>query len=74
MKAFEEWWKNVKFEGYYKMLSPDDYFDHMAPYNIGEKIWRAALEQILKNETVKPILGGEHRYIDSIFLRNELEN
>jgi hypothetical protein len=46
MKAFKEWWKNTRFEGLYRPLGPDDYFDHMAPYNVGEEIWKAALEWV----------------------------
>ena len=39
-----------------------------------EETWQAALEWLLSQETVKPLLGHrEHKYIDSIILRNELE-
>ncbi len=49
MKAYKKWWENKTFERKFdKKAPPHDYFDHMAPYNVGEHIWRAALKEVLK--------------------------
>jgi len=63
MEAFEKWRKQQE------KLRVEVGFDYA-----NEEGWRAALEWALSQEIKKPLLGGNyHKYIDSIALRNELE-
>lgn len=71
MKEFEKWWEGLEFPSVGKHpLNADDYYNHMAPYNIAEDVWKAALEWILS--TACPGSYGEEA-IDGADIRKELE-
>ena len=71
MTEFDKWFAQITKD--YPLYQDKD------GYNIGNipalKVgWKAALEWLLAQETVKSLLGyKEWRYIDSIMIRNELK-
>ena len=51
MKACEKWWESLEFPSKVtdgKILRAYDYYDHMAPHNIAQDVWRAALIRVIR--------------------------